>query len=130
MKTLGEEDIDQANADLVSTDPDGSSEESQAQEQGEENAVDGGHEVEGKEDVGSEEEDKSKEAKKRKLNSGEELQPNGDSEEVGVEETASLSCADDQKVEPREKEGALEEVEGGNEQDEPPRKKTKNDAAQ
>ena len=111
---------------MVSNGHDGC-EEPQAQERGEENAVDEGHEVQRKEDVGSEEEDKSKEAKKRKLDSGEELQPNGDSEEVGVEETASLSCADDQKVEPREKDRASEEVEG---EDEPPRKKVKNDSTQ
>ena len=114
---------------MVSNGHDGC-EEPQTKEQGEQNAVHEGHEVEGKEDVGSEEEDKSKEAKKRKLDSDEleELQPDG--EEVGVEETASLSCADDQEVGLREKDGASEEVEGVNEQDEPPRKKAKNDSTQ
>ncbi|KAM5539902.1 hypothetical protein V8D89_006405 [Ganoderma adspersum] len=127
LKTLGEEHSSEASADFLSSDPDGG-EESQSQEQGEENPVDEGSEVEGKEEVGSEADDKSKEPKKRKLDSVEELEH--DQEGVDAEGTTSLSCGDDPGVDPHENGGAPEKVEGQNEQDEPPRKKAKNDAGQ
>lgn len=110
---------------MVSNDH-GDHDESQNQEQGEENPAEEDGEVVGKEEVGSEAEDQPKEAKKRKLD-GEGPEPD---EEAGAEGTASLSCGDDEEVETRENGGASEKVRGQKGQDEPPRKRTKNDAAE
>ncbi|PIL31223.1 hypothetical protein GSI_05921 [Ganoderma sinense ZZ0214-1] len=132
LKTLDEQDdVDNE----TSADDHGVYESQTQKEVGEDTAEEGG-DVDREEDIGGgeaelEDPEEPKEAKKRKLAS-EELEPDeeGLSAAASVEETVSLRCGDDQEVDECENGGALERVEGQDGQDEPPRKKTKNDAAQ